>query len=40
MVVKSFYANGLWSEARVLNAVAKNWITQEECDQILGKQKA
>ncbi|MFW5477405.1 MAG: XkdX family protein [Segatella copri] len=34
-LVKSFYDKGLWSAARVQNAVEKKWITQEECDQVL-----
>ena len=34
-LVKRYYDEGLWSEARVRNAVGK-WITQEECNIILG----
>lgn len=34
-LVKSYYDRGLWSEERVRKAVGK-WITQEECDIILG----
>ncbi len=34
-LVKGYYDRGLWSEARVHVAVGK-WITQEECDEILG----
>lgn len=36
-LVKSFYDKGLWSTARVQNAVEKKWITQAECNQILSK---
>lgn len=35
-LVKSFYDNGLWSEARVHNAVEKGWITEGEEKIILG----
>lgn len=34
-LVKSYYDRGLWDEARVRKAVGK-WITQAECDEILG----
>lgn len=34
-LVKNYYNRGLWSEARVRKAVGK-WITQAECDEILG----
>lgn len=34
-LVKNYYDRGLWSEARVHKAVGK-WITQAECDEILG----
>lgn len=34
-LVKSYYDRGLWDESRVRKAVGK-WITQEECDIILG----
>ena len=34
-LVKSYYDLGLWDADRVRNAVGK-WITQEECDEILG----
>lgn len=34
-LVKSYYERGLWDEARVRKAVGK-WITQEECNEILG----
>lgn len=33
--VKGYYDKGLWSATRVRNAVGR-WITQEECDEILG----
>ena len=35
-LVKSYYDRGLWDESRVRKAVGK-WITQEECDLILGE---
>ena len=34
--VKGYYDKGLWNETMVRNAVVKGWITQEECDEILG----
>ena len=34
--VKKWYDAGLWSEARVYNAVGK-WITAEEFEMITGK---
>ena len=34
-LVKGYYDRGLWSEQRVRTAVGK-WITQEECNEILG----
>ena len=34
-LVKGYYDRGLWDADRVRNAVGK-WITQEECDEILG----
>ena len=33
-LVKFYYDQGLWNEARVRKAVGK-WITQEECNEIL-----
>ena len=33
--VKHYYERGLWDAERVRAAVGK-WITQEECDRILG----
>ena len=35
--VKRYYELGLWDEARVKNAVAKNAITAEEFKAITGK---
>lgn len=35
-LVKKYYDRGLWSAERVQKAVDKGWITQEECDEILG----
>ena len=35
-LVKYYYDNDLWSEARVRKAVGK-WITAEECAEILGE---
>lgn len=35
-LVKHYYDRGLWSEERVHKAVGK-WITQEECNEILGE---
>lgn len=35
--VKGYYDDGLWSEAKVKNAVAKNWITAEEYEEITGE---
>ena len=34
--VKSYYDRGLWSDYRVREAVAKNWITAEEYKEITG----
>ena len=34
--VKNYYIQGLWNETRVRKAVGR-WITQEECDEILGE---
>ena len=33
-LVRDYYQRGLWSAARVQNAVGR-WITQEEADEIL-----
>lgn len=35
--VKNFYDRGLWSIARVRNAVEKGWITAEEFNEITGE---
>ena len=36
-LVKSYYDRHLWSAARVRRAVTCGWITQAECDEILGE---
>lgn len=36
-MIKEYYKRGLWSKRRVLDAVKKGWITQEECDEILSE---
>ena len=33
--VKNFYLQGLWDSARLLNAVKKKWITEEEYQEII-----
>ena len=38
--VKIFYDHGLWSIARVRNAVEKGWITDEEFKEITGEDYA
>ena len=35
--VRQYYELGLWSEAKVRNAVVKGWITAEEFKLITGK---
>ena len=35
--VKGFYDRGLWSEARVKNAVRARWITPAEYELITGE---
>lgn len=35
--VKRFYDRGLWSEARVKNAVKASWITPAEYELITGE---
>jgi uncharacterized XkdX family phage protein len=35
--VKKYYDNGLWSKTKVHNAVVKNWITEEEYEEIVGE---
>lgn len=37
MLVKRYYVTGLWSVEKVRNAVAKNWITDEEFETITGE---
>lgn len=34
--VKKYYDEGRWNEARVRNAVVKEWITEEEYKEITG----
>ena len=34
--VKNYYEKGLWSNAKVLNAVGK-WSTEEEYEEIVGE---
>ena len=36
--VKEYYDLGVWSEAKVRNAVVKEWITAEEFKLITGKE--
>ena len=33
--VKNFYLQGLWDKPRLLNAILKGWITEEEFDEIV-----
>lgn len=35
--VKKYWDQRLWNEARVRNAVAKEWITKDEFKEITGK---
>lgn len=35
-MVKNYYDFKVWDEARVRNAVVKNWITAEEFKDIVG----
>lgn len=35
--VKRYYERGFWTAEMVQNAVTKGWITQEECEEILGE---
>jgi len=35
--VKRYYDNGLWSKAKVKNAVVKEWITAAEYEEITGE---
>ena len=32
--VKTYYILGLWDDVKLQNAVEKNWITQEEYEEI------
>lgn len=34
--VKYYYKKHLWTKEQVANAVKKNWITQEEYEEIVG----
>ena len=36
-MVKDFYDRRLWSITRVRNAVVKEWITEEEYEEITGE---
>ena len=33
--LKGYYEKGLWDEVRLANAVKKNWITEEEYNEIV-----
>lgn len=35
--VKDFYDSGLWTKSMVSNAVAKDWITSTEYQEIIGE---
>jgi len=35
--VKGFFDQGVWNEARVKDAVERNWITEAEYKEITGK---
>ena len=35
--VKTYYDKGLWDKNRVVNAVIKGWITEEEYADIVGE---
>lgn len=35
--VKAYYDTGLWSKAKVKNAVVHGWITEEEYKEITGE---
>lgn len=35
--VKGYYNGEYWNKARVKNAVAKGWITEEEYEEITGE---
>ena len=36
-LVKNYYNSGLWSMKKVRNAVVKEWITEEEFEEIIGE---
>ena len=36
--VKSYYDGGLWNKNRVRDAVAKNWITSGQYEEITGEE--
>lgn len=36
--IKKWYKQGLWTEAMVQNAVAKNVITEDQANEILNKE--
>jgi hypothetical protein len=36
--VKNYYDKGLWTITQVKNAVIKNWITEEEFQEITGQE--
>jgi uncharacterized XkdX family phage protein len=35
--VKTYYEKGLWSKARVREAVIRGWITEDEYEEITGE---
>ena len=35
--IKKWYKQGLWSEKMVLNAVSKGILTQEQVNEVIGK---
>lgn len=37
VMIRDFYEKGVWSEARVRDAVEKGWINAEEFKTITGK---
>ncbi len=37
--IKKWYKQGLWTEAKVLNAVSKGKLTDDEANDILGKEE-
>lgn len=36
--IKKWYKQGLWTEEMVMNAVQKGIVTEEEANEILGKE--